>query len=149
METDKQGLFLGRTADYLDVADLALKDPFFLQNTREGEQLDLLLEDKNQVLRRDEQVFAVNSLVDFLVCFVLHIKGVIGLDGIDDDFFGQLDCEPVFVDRDLFDVVSAPDLDSGLCDQVLDNDISHELSVGVSFLIKPMDTVELNRKVGN
>ena len=53
-ETDEERFFLGWTRYDLDVRDGALKDPLAYEDARKGQQLDLLLEDEDQVLRRHE-----------------------------------------------------------------------------------------------
>ena len=56
---------------------------------------------------------------------VLHVVGIVRRDRVDDDLLVQLHRKFVLVDGDLLDVVAAPDLDSGLRYQVLDDHISH------------------------
>jgi hypothetical protein len=39
----------------------------------------------------NEQVRAIDALVDLFVSFVLHVEGVIGLNAVDDDLLRKLD----------------------------------------------------------
>ena len=67
-------------------------------------------------MRGYKKIRAVDSLVDFLVRFVLHVKRIVGENAINNDFFGQLHGESVFVNCDFLDVVSAADFDTRLSD---------------------------------
>lgn len=61
-------------------------------------------------MRSYEEIFAVNSLVNLLVCLVLHIEWIIGLHRVDDDLLGELNGQSVLVNGDLLDIVAASDL---------------------------------------
>jgi hypothetical protein len=144
-ESNEHALLLRGTADYFDVLDLRVHDPLAFENAREGEQLDLLFEDKDQVLGHTEEQVAVYLLVYLFVGFVLHIVRILVRDRVDDDLLRELNGQTILINGDLLDVISAPDLDSGLSNQVLNNDISHELSVSISILIQPMNRIKFNR----
>ncbi len=89
-----------------------------------------------------KQVRAIDALVDLFVGFILHVEGVIRLDEVDDDFLGKLDSETVFIDFDLFNLITTADLYSGFRHQVLYDHIGHQLAVGVSFLVQTVHSVE-------
>lgn len=78
------------------------------------------------------------------MCLVLHVVRVVCLHGVDDNFLWQLHCKSILVDGDLFDVVPASDLYSSFGHQVLDNDICHQLAIGVPLLIQSVDLVKLH-----
>ena len=91
-----------------------------------------------------EEEVAVNFLVYLFVSFVLHIVRVLIRDGVDYYLFWELNSQTILVNCDLLDIISAPNLDSGLRDQVLNNDISHEFSISISILIQAVNSVEFN-----
>lgn len=90
-------------------------------------------------MREHKKVGAVNLLVDLLMSFVFHIIWIVWRNAVDNYFLIELDCKSIFVDSNLFDVVSASDLHSCLGDKMLDYDICHKLPVSVSFLVEPMN----------
>ena len=135
---------LGRTAEGLDVLDVGLEDPLALEHPCECEELDLLLEAEHQVMREHKQVAAVNLLADLLVGLVLHVVWVFGGHAVDDDLLVQLHCQSILVDRYLLNVVATSDLYSGFRDQVLDDDVGHQLSVRVSFLVEAVHLVHVD-----
>lgn len=96
----------------------------------------------------NEKIRAVNPLVDLFVCFVLHVKRIIGLHAVDNDLFRQLDGQSVLVNCNFLDVVSASDLNSCLSDQVLDYHVCHLLAVSVSLLVESMDALKFDVKGG-
>ena len=140
----KERLFLGRARHHLDVCDLVLENPFSHKNASECQQLDLLFKDKHKILGRDEQVGAVDALVDLLVRLVLHVIRVVGLNRVDDDLLGKLNRQTILVDRNLLDVVTAPDLDTSLRHQVLNDNISHQLAISIPFLIQSVHLVKVD-----
>jgi len=83
------------------------------------------------------------------VGFILHVERVVSLDCVYDNLLWQLYCESVLVDRNLLDVIAAPDLHAGFCHEVLDDYVRHKLSVCVSFLVEAMNTLEGNFKVAH
>jgi hypothetical protein len=93
------------------------------------------------MVREDKQIMAVNLFVDLLVSLVLHVVWVFGRHTVYDDLFVELHCKPILVDSNLFDVVSAPNLNSGFGYQMLDDYICHELSVSVSLLVQAMNLI--------
>ena len=144
MAANQKALTFSWTTKRLDILDGGLKYPLTLKNSSECKQLNLLVEAEDQVMREDEEVVAVDLLVDLFVCFVLHVIRILGRHAVDDDFLVELHGQSVFVDGDLLDVVSAPDLHSGLGNEVLDDHICHELSVGVSLLVEAVDLVHVH-----
>jgi hypothetical protein len=78
------------------------------------------------------------------VSLVLHVVWVLRIDAIDDDFLIELNSKSVLINCYLFDVVSASDFYSGLGNKVLNNNISHKLSVSVSLLVKTVNLKDLN-----
>lgn len=74
---------------------------------------------------------------------VLHVEGVIRLHTVDNNFFRKLNCKTILVYGDLLDVVAAADLDSSLGHEVLDDNVSHQLSICVSFLVEAVHSVEV------
>jgi hypothetical protein len=112
-------------AYHLYELDLVFEDPLANKDACEREQLNLLLKDEHQVVRGDEEIRAVDALVDFFVRFILHVERVICLNRVDYNLFGQLHCQTVFVDSNLFDVVAAPNFDSRFSNQMLNYHISH------------------------
>ena len=92
----------------------------------------------------DKQIRAVDPFVYFLVSLVLHIKRIISLHTVNNYLLWELNCKTVLVYCDFLNIVSASDFNSGFSDQMLDNYISHQFTIGVSFLIKSMDTFEVN-----
>lgn len=87
------------------------------------------------MVRKDKKIVAVDLFVDLFMSFVFHIIWIFWGYAVNNDLFIKLDSKSILVDGDLLDVVSAPDFDSGLSDQVLNDNISHELSVGISLLV--------------
>ena len=135
LAANEQTLSFGGSTQWLHILDIGLKHPFSLENTGKCEQLDLFLKAENQMVGEDKEVLAVNLLVDLFVRLVFHVIRIVWRHAIDDDLAIELHGESILVDGDLLDVVSAPDLHSGLSNQVLDDHIGHKLSVGVSLLI--------------
>lgn len=76
--------------------------------------------------------------------FVLHVVWVVRLNRVDDDLLWKLHRKPVLVDRDLFDVVTASNLDSRLGHEVLNDHISHQFAIRISFLVQAMHLVKFN-----
>jgi hypothetical protein len=76
-------------------------------------------------MREHKKILAINLLVDFLMCFVLHVIWVIGGNAIDNDFLVELDSQSILVYGNFLDVVSASNLHSSLSDEVLNDDVSH------------------------
>jgi hypothetical protein len=77
------------------------------------------------MLRDYEQQIAVNLLIYFLVCLVLHVVGVFPRDTVNNNLLRELNSKSIFVYSNLFDIVATPDFDSGFCDKMLDDNISH------------------------
>lgn len=86
-------------------------------------------------MRENEKIVAVDFLVDLFMSFVFHIIWIFRRDTIDNDLLVKLNSKSIFVDGNLFDIISASDLHSSFRDKMLDDNISHKFSVGVSFLI--------------
>lgn len=96
------------------------------------------------MLRDDEKQIAINLLIDLFVCLVLHVVGILAGHTIYDDLFRELDSKTVLVDGDLLDIVAAPDLDSSLSHQVLNDHVGHQLSVSVTVLVEAVDSHEFD-----
>ena len=94
------------------------------------------------MVRKDKQVLAVNLLADLLVCFILHVVRVIGLNTIYYNLFIQLNSKAIFVNGNLLDVITASNFYSCLSHQVLDDDVGHQFSVGISFLVESMNLIQ-------
>jgi hypothetical protein len=134
---------LGWPTDNLYELDMILEDPLTDEYASESKKLNLLFKDKDEVVGGHVEISAVNALVDLLVGFVLHVKGVIGLDAVDNDFFWELHCETVLVYCDFLNVVTASNFDTRFSHKVLDNNIGHEFTVRVSFLVQAVHTGEV------
>jgi hypothetical protein len=96
------------------------------------------------VLRNYKKQVAINLLIDLLVCLIFHIIGVFPRDTVNNDLLWELDSKTVLVDGYLLDIVTTPDFHSRLSHQMLDDHISHQLSVGVTVLVQSVNCHELN-----
>lgn len=96
------------------------------------------------MLRNYKKQVAINLLIDLFVCLVFHIIGILPRDTVNNDLLRELDSETILVDGYLLDIVTASDLNSGLSHEMLDDHISHELSVGVTVLIESVNSHELD-----
>lgn len=66
------------------------------------------------MMRKHEETFAINLLVNFFVCFVFHIIRVVRRHAVNDDFLVQLYGKSVLINGNLLDVVTAANLDTRL-----------------------------------
>ena len=91
----------------------------------------------------DDKEVALKLLIDLgstLVVHVIVIKAISEL--IDDNLARELYCELILVDSNLLHIVLALDADLLLSDEVLDDHISHLVTVGVAVSIEAMDSAE-------
>lgn len=143
-QTDDQRLRFWWAGDDFHELDGVLEDPFTDQDTRESQELDLLLKDEDEVVWCHVEISALDTFVDLFVSFVFHVEWIVSLHWVNNDFLGQLNSKSVLVNCDFLDVITASNLDPGLSDKVLDDYIGHQLSVSVSFLVQTVDSVEVD-----
>jgi hypothetical protein len=96
------------------------------------------------MMRKNKKIVTIDLFVDFFMCFVFHIIRIIRRYTVDNDFLIELNGKSILVDSNLFDVVSASNLNSCFSYKVLDDNICHELSVSISFLIEAMNLIHVD-----
>lgn len=144
LEANEDSLSLRRSTDCLHISDVRVEHPLAFKGPVERQKLDFLLENEHEMLRDHEKQVAINLLIDLLIRLVLHVVRVLARHTVYDDLFGELDGETVLVDGYLLDIIAAPDLDSGLSHQVLNDHVGHQLSIGITVLIKAVDSHEFD-----
>lgn len=98
-----------RTSYHLDVPYKAIKDPLLLKFTREIQTLQLLLVTQYQILSAHHQQAAVETLRDFLLDTIMHRLCVGRVELVQHDTFGQLYGQPMSIDGDFMDQITALD----------------------------------------
>mmetsp|Transcript_102145 Transcript_102145/g.284432 ORF Transcript_102145/g.284432 Transcript_102145/m.284432 type:complete len:200 (-) Transcript_102145:801-1400(-) len=143
-QAHQEALTLWSAAHDLYVADQRIQVPFALEDTMEGVQLQLPLLAQDDVVRGDHQQGADELLFDLLDVLVVHVQRVVVRDLVDEHLVRQLHGQAVAIHRDLLHVVLASDTDLLLGDKVLDDDIGHDVAVGVAVLVQAMHRGEDN-----
>ena len=95
------------------------------------------------MVREHKKVLAVNFLIYFLVRLVLHVIRILRRDTINNNLLVELDSQSILVNGNFLNVVSASDFHSGLCDEVLYDDVRHQFSVCVPLLVEAMNLIHL------
>ena len=144
LAANKQAFSLSRTTQRFYILNCGLNYPFSLENTSECEQLNFLFEAKNEMVRKHKETLAIDFFVDLFVGLVLHVIWIVWRHAVDYYFFVELHSKSILVNGNLLNVVSASDFDSRFSDEMLNNNISHELSVSVPFLVKSVYLVHLH-----
>mmetsp|Transcript_49321 Transcript_49321/g.91830 ORF Transcript_49321/g.91830 Transcript_49321/m.91830 type:complete len:648 (+) Transcript_49321:2089-4032(+) len=142
LEAHQQALSARGASHHLDVADDALKQPLALLAAVKGEELQLLLLAEDDVQGGDHQQVAVQALLDLGAHAVVHVESVVVRQLVDDDAVRELHRQPVLVHRNLLDVVPALYAHLLFCDEVLDDDVRHEVAVGVALLVQAVHGAE-------
>mmetsp|Transcript_55144 Transcript_55144/g.167627 ORF Transcript_55144/g.167627 Transcript_55144/m.167627 type:complete len:338 (-) Transcript_55144:658-1671(-) len=130
------------SADDLDIPDKRVKVPLPFQHALEGIQLQFPFLTQDDVVRRDDQQRAHELLLDLLDVLVVHIQRVVVGHFVNQHLVGKLYCQPVAIHRNLLDIILASDTHLLLRDEVLNDDVGHDIPVGVAVLVQAMDSRE-------
>mmetsp|Transcript_33875 Transcript_33875/g.46913 ORF Transcript_33875/g.46913 Transcript_33875/m.46913 type:complete len:244 (-) Transcript_33875:493-1224(-) len=84
----------------------------------------------------DHQQVAVQPFLDLGRHTVVHVEGVVVRQFVYDDTVRQLHGQPVFVHGNLLHVVPTLDPHLLLSNEMLDDDVCHEVAVGVAVLVE-------------
>mmetsp|Transcript_26127 Transcript_26127/g.60323 ORF Transcript_26127/g.60323 Transcript_26127/m.60323 type:complete len:444 (-) Transcript_26127:487-1818(-) len=142
LQTNEQALASRGASNDLDVANDGVEHPLSLLHTLKIEELQLLLQAENDVNVCHDQQVAVQGLVDLLLDLVVHVVFILAGEFVHQDSIRELHGEPVLVHSDLLHIVAALDSHLLFSDQMLDNDIGHEVSVGITVLVQPVHGAE-------
>ena len=80
--------------------------------------------------------------MDLFLDSVVHVRGVIRVQLIDHNFVRQLYSEPVSIDSDFLDQISTFDAHFLFSNKMLDDNVRHVVSEGVTILVQPMHRAE-------
>ena len=95
------------------------------------------------MMGQHKQQITLNLLADFLEGFIFHIILILSIHCINDDLLWQLHSQSIFIDGNSLNIVTTTNFDSCFGYQVLNDNISHQLSISVTLLIKTMNRHEL------
>jgi hypothetical protein len=93
---------------------------------------------------KHEKTFAINLLIDFLMCLVFHVIRIIRRNAVNNDFLIELYSKPILVNGNFLDVITTANFNTSLSDKVLNDDVGHKLSISVSFLVQTMNLTHLD-----